>query len=96
MYKTLNSKLVLIFIVFIISVMATVGIFLMNSVFSFYTDEFVSQVDEGFSDTVVKQLTDALQYDDFASSQIRAEAIIYLTKTQKCLQAPIPTQKTSK
>ena len=69
MYKTLNSKLVLIFIVFIISVMATVGIFLMNSVFSFYTDEFVSQVDEGFSDTVVKQLTDALQYDDFASSQ---------------------------
>ena len=47
MYKTLNSKLVLIFIVFIISVMATVGIFLMNSVFSFYTDEFVSQVDEG-------------------------------------------------
>ena len=41
MYKTLNSKLVLILIVFIIAVMATVGIFLMNSVSDFYTDEFI-------------------------------------------------------
>ena len=69
MYKTLNSKLVLIFIVFIISVMATVGIFLMNSVFGFYTDEFLAQMDEGFSGTTLEQLTDALVYDDFSQPQ---------------------------
>ncbi len=69
MYKTLNSKLVLIFIVFIIAVMATVGIFLMNSVNDFYTDEFVAQMEDGFSDNILDQLTDALEYDDFAQSQ---------------------------
>ena len=42
MYKTLNSKLVLIFIVFIIAVMATVGIFLMNSIYEYYNTDFVS------------------------------------------------------
>ncbi len=71
MYKTLNSKLVLIFIVFIISVMATVGIFLMNSVNSYYTDEFLTRMEESFSGTVLEQLNGALQYDDFAQSQNR-------------------------
>ena len=69
MYKTLNSKLVLILIVFIIAVMATVGIFLMNSVSDFYTDEFIDRMETGFSDTVLEQLCDALQYDDFAQLQ---------------------------
>lgn len=65
MYKSLNSKLVLIFIVFMISVMATVGIFLMNSIFGFYSDEFVSRIEDGFSDNVTKQLTNTLSYDDY-------------------------------
>ncbi len=69
MYKTLNSKLVLIFIVFIIAVMATVGIFLMNSVYSFYTNEFVQQMEDGFSQNITTQLQEALKYDDFAQSQ---------------------------
>lgn len=69
MYKSLNSKLVLIFIVFIIAVMATVGIFLMNSVFDFYTDEFVSQMQEGFSEQTTKRLTEALEYEDYAENQ---------------------------
>ena len=65
MYKSLNSKLVLIFIVFMISVMATVGIFLMNSIFGFYSDEFVSRIENGFSDNVTNQLTNTLSYDDY-------------------------------
>ena len=63
MYKSLNSKLVLIFIVFIIAVMATVGIFLMNSVFDFYTNDFLSQMEEGFDESAVARLTEALDYD---------------------------------
>ena len=69
MYKSLNSKLVLIFIVFIIAVMATVGIFLMNSVFDFYTDDFMQQMDEGFDEAAIVRLTDALEYDNPALTQ---------------------------
>ena len=69
MYKSLNSKLVLIFIVFIIAVMATVGIFLMNSVFDFYTDEFSVQMEEGFSDATVERLSEALKYENSSDSQ---------------------------
>ena len=69
MYKSLNSKLVLIFIVFIIAVMATVGIFLMNSVFDFYTDEFSSQMDESFDGETVTRLKNALDYEEFAQTQ---------------------------
>lgn len=69
MYKSLNSKLVLIFIVFMISVMTTVGIFLMNGVFGFYTDEFSTNIDEGFAGTVTEQLTSALKYEDSALAQ---------------------------
>ena len=69
MYKSLNSKLVLIFIVFIIAVMATVGIFLMNSVFDFYTEEFVTQMDEGFDAQTVERLENALDYEGAAETQ---------------------------
>jgi len=69
LYKSLNSKLVLIFIVFIIAVMATVGIFLMNSVFDFYTDGFASKMEEGFDKNIVSDLEEALLYDDSANTQ---------------------------
>lgn len=69
MYKSLNSKLVLIFIVFIIAVMATVGIFLMNSVFDFYTNDFAQQLEEGFDESIISSLEEALLYDDSTASQ---------------------------
>ena len=69
MYKSLNSKLILIFIVFIIAVMATVGIFLMNSVFDFSKEEFVSQMEEGFNEPTKQRLKEALEYDNFAENQ---------------------------
>lgn len=69
MYKSLNSKLVLIFIVFITAVMATVGIFLMNSVFDFYKNDFSNQLEEGFDEDMRSSLEEALLYDDFAAHQ---------------------------
>lgn len=69
MYKSLNSKLVLIFIVFITAVMATVGIFLMNSVFDFYTDDFSRQMEEGFDEDTVETLSAALGYDNSVEAQ---------------------------
>lgn len=65
-YKTLNSKLILIFIVFIITVMATVGIFLMNSIYDYYNDEFVDRIDEALDGSVSAYLDEALSYSDFA------------------------------
>ncbi len=69
MYKSLSSKLVLIFIVFMIAVMATVGVFLLNSVFNFYTNEFLVQIEDGFSDDICQKLSDALDSEDYAVSQ---------------------------
>ena len=69
MYKSLNSKLVLIFIVFIIAVMATVGVFLMNSVYDFYTKDFTGQMHEAFDDQIVERLTSALDEENYAETQ---------------------------
>ena len=69
MYKSLNSKLVLIFIVFIIAVMATVGVFLMNSVFDFYTRDFTGQMEEAFDEQTVERLSEALVEENFAETQ---------------------------
>lgn len=52
-----------------ISVMATVGIFLMNSVFDFYTDDFSRQMEEGFDKDTVETLTEALQYENSSAAQ---------------------------
>lgn len=67
MYKSLNSKLVLIFIVFIIAVMVTVGIFLMNSIYNYYNNEFVSTIEDGFEGRVSESINEALTQEDYAS-----------------------------
>ncbi len=67
MNKNLNTKLVQIFIVFIISVMTCVGVILMNSVFNFYKNDFVQQIDEGFSESVLSELSKNLESEDFAN-----------------------------
>lgn len=64
MNRTLNSKLVQIFIIFIISVMTVVGVILLNSVFDFYRNDFVEIMDEGFgreniSGELVSNLSDS-------------------------------------
>ena len=66
MNRNLNTKLVQIFIVFIISVMTVVGVILLNSVFNFYKNDFVEQMDSGFSDNIMTELCANLESDDFA------------------------------
>ncbi len=46
--------------------MTVVGIILLNSVFNFYKNDFVQQMDEGFSETVVRELRANLEGDDYA------------------------------
>ncbi len=67
MYRTLNSKLILIFIVFIITVMATVGLFLMNSIFDYYNDEFVGKIEDALESTVSDRIAETLDTPDYAS-----------------------------
>ena len=67
MYKTLNSKLILIFIVFMITVMATVGIFLMNSIYDYYSDGFVAEIDRALDGAAAIHIDEALTSEEFAA-----------------------------
>ena len=71
MYRSLYFKIILIFVVFMITVMATVGTVLLNSVFSFYTKEFVSQLDEQLSEgsPVYRELLSVMQDEQFPQKQ---------------------------
>ena len=69
MFRSLSVKLVLIFVVFIISVMTVVGIILIDRVNVFYTDDFEQQMQNGFSGRVRQELVDSLKRDDFAKAQ---------------------------
>ena len=67
MNRSLNSKLVQIFIIFIISVMIVVGVILLNSVFDFYRNDFVEIMDSGFSqENIAKELISNMEGDDHA------------------------------
>ena len=69
MFRSLTVKLVLIFIVFIIAVMAVVGVFLLDRVSSFYADDFLEQMDEGFTDRLVNSLSECFDMADPAQAQ---------------------------
>ena len=79
MYKSLNSKLVLIFIVFIVAVMATVGIFLVNSIYDYYNDNFVAEIEDGFEGVVDERIDDAMEDTDYAS-KIKEVLLAYTTR----------------
>lgn len=71
MYRSLYFKIILIFVVFIITVMAVVGTVLLNSVFRYYNKEFVTQMEEYLSpDAALRsELEAGLDGADFAESQ---------------------------
>ncbi len=69
MFRSLNVKLVLIFIVFIIAVMAVVGVFLLDRVSEFYADDFIAQMDAGFTDRLVDRLSDCFDSENPAAAQ---------------------------
>ncbi len=69
MYRSLYFKIILIFVMFMITVMAVVGTVLINSVFNFYTDEFVKQMERYFDGDLRQDLLNAMTADNFAFEQ---------------------------
>ena len=66
MFKKLQFKIVLILVSFIISVMTVVGIILISNIFNYYTDEFLSQQNEVFTDNFKNELSQLLETDNSA------------------------------
>lgn len=69
MYRSLYFKIVLIFVMFMITVMAVVGTVLINSVFNFYTDEFVKQMERYFGGDLRQDLINAMTAENYADEQ---------------------------
>ena len=61
MYRSLFFKIILIFVMFMIIVMAVVGTMLLNSVFTFYTNEFTLQMQTYFDGDIRTDLERALR-----------------------------------
>ncbi len=70
MFKKLQFKIVLILVSFIVSVMTVVGIILISNIFNYYTNEFLSQQNEVFSDSFRGELSQLLE-TDAPAEQIR-------------------------
>ncbi len=71
MYKSLYSKIILILVVFIITVMCVVGVVLINNIYNYYSEDFTSQMTGNFSDgsQLYGDLEAALANDDFLRRQ---------------------------
>ena len=59
MFRSLHMKLVLILVLMIISVMAVVGTFLINSVSTFYLDSFYEQMQSVFTGDTILSMEEA-------------------------------------
>ena len=70
MYRSLYFKIILIFVVLMVTVMAIVGTVLLNGVFKFYTNEFVTQIDQYMNpNTELRRvLTDMLNDENYVES----------------------------
>ena len=67
MFKSIQTKLVLLFILVILSVMLTVGTFIITNVTRFYYTDFMSQIGTAvFTEEFVPQLTEAATSEDGA------------------------------
>ncbi len=71
MFKSLYFKIVLILLVFILAVMCVVSIVLLNSVTTFYINQFMDQMEDCFAETSAlhQELTDALSDSSYAEKQ---------------------------
>ena len=68
LYKSLHFKLVLFFVLFIICIIATVGIIMLNGVFNFYSDSFTNQIEESFTE-IFSDLQSSMKNDDYVMRQ---------------------------
>ena len=70
MYKKLQFKIILILVSFIITVMTAVGTILIGNIFNYYTNDFLRQQNEVFSDSFNKELSMILDTEN-APEQIK-------------------------
>ena len=71
MYNSLYFKIILILVIFMITVMCVIGTVLINSVNSFYMDEFPSQMDRSFDGQLTNDLRDAMRAEDPVSELMK-------------------------
>ncbi|MBQ8508976.1 MAG: HAMP domain-containing protein [Clostridia bacterium] len=71
MYNSLYFKIILIMVLFIVTVMCVIGTVLINSVNSFYMDEFTSHMEQNLAEGSLLrgELQSALESEDFAAEQ---------------------------
>ncbi len=65
MYNSLYFKIILILVIFMITVMCVIGTILINSVNSFYMNEFTSQMARSFDGQFKNDLLDAMLADNY-------------------------------
>ncbi|MBQ3055129.1 MAG: HAMP domain-containing protein [Oscillospiraceae bacterium] len=66
-FRSLQMKLILVLMVLNLSVMAIIGTFLLNRVSSFYYDEFTSQMNAVFTDSMYSMLVSEAKAEDGAT-----------------------------
>ncbi len=73
MYNSLYFKIILILVIFMVTVMCVIGTVLINSVNSFYMDEFVKQMEQNLSpgSPLTTELRNALSREDFSAEQLK-------------------------
>ena len=73
MYNSLYFKIILILVIFMITVMCVIGTVLINSVNSFYMDEFVEQMQQNLSpgSPLTDELKNALSDERFSTEQLK-------------------------
>ncbi len=69
MYRSLYFKIILIFVMLMVAVMAVVGTVLLSSVYNFYAEEFVAQLDDCFESGLRTELENTLSRDGWVSEQ---------------------------
>ena len=64
MFRSLHRKLVLILVLLIVSVMAVVGTFLINSINTFYLNSFYEQMQAVFTTDTIRSMQEAAAAPD--------------------------------
>ena len=71
MYKNLHFKIILILAIFTITLMSVIGAVLIGSAFNFYSNDFMTQMEQAFDadGNLVSELRSAFDLSDYAARQ---------------------------
>ena len=69
LYKSLHFKLVLVFVIFIVLVISIIGVVILDRVFQFYTDDFVTTIEEVLDGNMLDELRKNMYGQNFYEGQ---------------------------